>query len=163
MSPTCRDMSPTTHRVAPILARWVRVADTIFSMSWEFVSARADIYLIFRNSYVEIYYGGMGVHTHRYSQPILSCSPVCHVLQFVMIWRETTHTHTTPTRENTKKNSITHSIRDRCLIVVSFLFHRRRCRRCPLVIVVDVRRPSTLSSIIRAATVILLPLPRCTV
>ena len=24
--PTCRDMSPTTHRVAPILARWVRVA-----------------------------------------------------------------------------------------------------------------------------------------
>ena len=42
--PTCRDMSPTTHRVAPILARWVRVADTIFSMSWQFVSARADIY-----------------------------------------------------------------------------------------------------------------------
>ena len=31
-------------RVAPILARWVRVADTIFSMSWQFVSARADIY-----------------------------------------------------------------------------------------------------------------------
>jgi hypothetical protein len=68
-----------------------------------------------------------------------------------------------PTRENTKKNSITHSIRDRCLIVVSFLFHRLRRRHCPLVIVVDVRCPSTLSSIIRAATVILLPLPRCTV
>jgi hypothetical protein len=45
--------------------RWVRVADTIFSMSWQFVSARADIYLIFRNAYVEIYYGSMGVHTHK--------------------------------------------------------------------------------------------------
>jgi len=44
MSPTCRNMSPTTHRVAPILAKWVRVADTIFSMSWQFVSAQADIY-----------------------------------------------------------------------------------------------------------------------
>ena len=39
-------------------------------------------------------------------------NPFCHVLQFVMFWRVTTHTHTTPTRENTKKNSITHSIRD---------------------------------------------------
>jgi hypothetical protein len=43
-----------------------------------------------------------------------------------------------------------------CLIVVSFLFHCRHCRRRPLIIVVDVRRPSTLSSVI-------LPLPRCTV
>jgi len=55
----------------------------------------------------------MGVHTHRYSQrSFLPCSPFCHVLQFVMFWRVTTHTHTTPTRENTEKNSITHSIRD---------------------------------------------------
>jgi len=29
------------------------------------VSARADILPNFRNSYVEIYYYGMGVHTHR--------------------------------------------------------------------------------------------------
>ena len=56
MSPTCRDMSATTQRVAPILARWVRVADTKFKMSWQFVSARADILSNFRNSYVEIYY-----------------------------------------------------------------------------------------------------------
>jgi hypothetical protein len=99
------------------------------------------------------------------STSFLSCSPFCHVLQFVMFWRVTTHTHTSPTRENTKKNSIIHSIRDRCLIVVSFLFHRRHRRRRhhPLVIVVDVHCPSMLSSIIRAATVILLPLPRCTV
>jgi hypothetical protein len=63
-------------------------------------------------SYVEIYYG-MGVHMHIYSQrSFLSCSPFCHVLQFVMFWRVTTHTHTTPTIENTKTNSITHSIRD---------------------------------------------------
>ena len=34
MSPTCRDMSAKTRRVTPILARWVRVADTIFSMSF---------------------------------------------------------------------------------------------------------------------------------
>ncbi len=50
---TCR------HDVAPILARWVRVADTTLKMSWQFVSAWADIYQI------EIYYG-MGVHTHKY-------------------------------------------------------------------------------------------------
>ena len=81
MSPTCRDMSATTQRVAPILARWVRVADTKFKMSWQFVSARADILPNFRNSYVETYYYGMGVHTHRYPTLIsvmfsfLSCSP----------------------------------------------------------------------------------------
>jgi hypothetical protein len=101
MSPTCRDMSAKTRRVAPILARWVRVADTKLKMSWQFVSARADIYQIFRSAYVEIYYG-MGVHTHRYYRT----SQRCHVLQFVMFWRVTTHTHTTPTRENTH-NSIT--------------------------------------------------------
>ncbi len=39
MSPTCRDMLAMTQRVAPILARWVRVADTKFKMSWQFVSA----------------------------------------------------------------------------------------------------------------------------
>ena len=39
MSPTCRAMSATTLRVAPILARWVRVADTKLKMSWQFVSA----------------------------------------------------------------------------------------------------------------------------
>jgi hypothetical protein len=64
MSPTCRDMSATTQRVAPILARWVHVADTKFKMSWQFVLARADILPNFRNSYVEKYYG-MGVHTHN--------------------------------------------------------------------------------------------------
>jgi hypothetical protein len=74
MSPTCRDMSATTQRVAPILARWVCVADTKFKISWQFVSARADILPNFRNSYVETYYYGMGVHTHRY----------CHVLLSVM-------------------------------------------------------------------------------
>ena len=104
MLPTCRDMSAKTRRVAPILARWVRVADTKLKMSWQFVSARADIYQIFRSAYVEIYYG-MGVHTHRYyrtsQRSFLSCSPFSHVLQFVMFWRVTTHTHTTPTRENT--------------------------------------------------------------
>jgi hypothetical protein len=65
MSPTCRDVSATTQRVAPILARWVHVADTKFKMSWQFVSARADILPNFWNSYVEIYYHGMGVHTHN--------------------------------------------------------------------------------------------------
>ena len=65
MLPTCRDMSAKTRRVAPILARWVLVADTKLKMLWQFVSARAGIYQIFRSTYVEIYYG-MGVHTHRY-------------------------------------------------------------------------------------------------
>jgi hypothetical protein len=78
MLPTCRDMSATTRRVAPILVRWVRVADTKL-----FVSARANIYQIFRSAYVEIYYG-MGVHMHRYyrtsQRSFLSCSPFCHVL-----------------------------------------------------------------------------------
>ena len=95
MSPTCRDMSATTRRVALILARWVRVADTKLKMSWQFVSARADIYQIFRSAYVEIYYG-MGVHTHRYNHTsqrlFLSCSPFCHVIQFVMFWRVTAAT-----------------------------------------------------------------------
>ncbi len=38
-----------TWHVAPILARWVRVADTILKMSWQFVSAFADISQIFRS------------------------------------------------------------------------------------------------------------------
>ena len=101
------------------------------------------------------WYGGTYaqiISTHSVIFSRLSCSPVCHDLH-----------RQERTLKKRKKNSITHSIRDLCLIVVSFLFHRRRRRRCPLVIVVDVRRPSTLSSIIRAATVMLLPLPRCTV
>jgi hypothetical protein len=53
----------TTRRVAPILARWVHVADTKLKMLWQFVSARANISQIFPSAYVEIYYG-MGVHTH---------------------------------------------------------------------------------------------------
>ncbi len=57
MLPTCRDMSATTQRVAPIVARWVRVADTKLKMLWQFVSAQADIYQIFWSAYVEIYYG----------------------------------------------------------------------------------------------------------
>jgi len=57
-------MSATTQRVAPILARWVCVADTKLKMSWQFVSARADIYQIFQSAYVEIYYG-MRVHTQK--------------------------------------------------------------------------------------------------
>ena len=65
MLPTCRDMLATTRCVASILARWVRVADTKLKMLWQFVSARADVYQIFRSVYVEIYYG-MGVHMHRY-------------------------------------------------------------------------------------------------
>jgi hypothetical protein len=81
MSPTCRDMSAKTRRVAPILARWVRVADTKLKMSWQFVSARADIYQIFRSAYVEIYYG-MGVHTHRYYRTLNA--HFCHVLHSVM-------------------------------------------------------------------------------
>ena len=47
------------------------------------VSARADILPNFRNSYVEIYYYRMGVHTQRYypsQRSFLSCSPFCHVL-----------------------------------------------------------------------------------
>ena len=54
------------------------VSPTFFSILWQFVLARADIYQIFRNSYVETYYYGMGVHKHRRS--ILSRSPFCHVL-----------------------------------------------------------------------------------
>ena len=74
------------------------VADTKLKMSWQFVSARADIYQIFRSAYVEIYYG-MGVHTHRYPMLILSCSG------FVMFWWCDTHTHTTPTRIENTHNS----------------------------------------------------------
>jgi hypothetical protein len=58
----------TTRRVAPILARWVRVADTKLKMSWQFVSARANISQIFPSAYVEIYYG-MGVHKTIFSKP----------------------------------------------------------------------------------------------
>jgi hypothetical protein len=61
---SCRHVGTTWH-VAPILARWVCVADTTLKMSWQFVLAWADIYQIFPSAYVEIYYG-MGVHTHRY-------------------------------------------------------------------------------------------------
>jgi hypothetical protein len=48
---TCRDdtdMSGRHEHVAPILARWVHVADTILKMSWQFVSAFADISQIFQ-------------------------------------------------------------------------------------------------------------------
>ena len=55
----------TTRRVAPILARWVPVADTKLKMPWQFVLARDNISQIFPSAYVEIYYG-MGVHMHRY-------------------------------------------------------------------------------------------------
>ncbi len=108
MLPTCRDMSAKTRRVAPILARWVRVADTKLKMSWQFVSARANIYQIFRSAYVELYYG-MGVHMHRYyrtsQRSFLSCSPFCHVLQFVMFWRvDNAHPHNTDKREHSQFN-----------------------------------------------------------
>ena len=82
MLPTCRDMSATTQRVTPILARWVCVADTKFKMSWQFVSARADILPNFWNSYVEIYYG-IGVHTHSTVIAPLNAH-FCHVLHSVM-------------------------------------------------------------------------------
>ena len=73
MSPTCRDVSATTQRVAPILARWVRVADTKYKMSWQFVSARANILPNFRNSYVEIYYMVWEyIHTAHLSTLIIS-------------------------------------------------------------------------------------------
>ena len=67
----------TTRRVAPILARWVHVADTKLKMLWQFVSARANISQIFPSAYVEIYYG-MGVHTHRYY-----CT---HMLSMLISW-----------------------------------------------------------------------------
>jgi hypothetical protein len=106
MSPTCRDMSATTQRVAPVLARWVCVADTKFKMSWQFVSARADILPKFRNSYVEIFHG-IGVHTHRYyrtsQRSFLSCSPFCHVLH--MKQKNTT------TLLNTTANTTAHHVR----------------------------------------------------
>jgi len=50
---TCRDMSATTQRVAPILARWVHVVDTKLKISWQFVSARANIIY-------QIFVGGRG-------------------------------------------------------------------------------------------------------
>jgi hypothetical protein len=93
MSPTCRDMSATTQRVAPILARWVRVADTKFKMSWQFVSARANILLNFRNSCVEIYYMVLEyIRTDTVMFSILSCSP-----------HETKKYHNTP-QHNRKHN-----------------------------------------------------------
>jgi len=102
MSPTCCDMSAMTHHVAPILARCVRVADTKLKMSWQFVSARAGIYQIFRSAYVEIYYG-MGVHTHRYyrtsQRSFLSYSPFCHVLA-----GDNAHPHNTDKREYSQFN-----------------------------------------------------------
>jgi hypothetical protein len=70
-------MSARHRRVAPILARWDHVADTKSKMSWQFVSAFADIYQIFRSAYVEIYYG-MGVHTHRYYRT--------HMLSTLISW-----------------------------------------------------------------------------
>jgi hypothetical protein len=105
MSPTCRNMAATTQRVAPILARWVRVADTKFKMSWQFVSARADILPNFWNSYVEIYYG-IGVHMQRYypsQRSFLSCSPFCHVLHMKQ--------KITTTLLNTTANTAPHHVR----------------------------------------------------
>ena len=66
-----------TWHVAPILARWVREADTTLKMLWQFVSAWADIYQIFQSAYVEIY-DGMGVHTHRYYRT--------HMLSTLISW-----------------------------------------------------------------------------
>jgi hypothetical protein len=106
MSPTCCDMSATTQRVAPIVARWVRVADTKLKMLWQFVSARADIYQIFRSAYVEIYYG-MGVNTHRYyrtsQRSFLSCSPFCPCSPH--------ETKITTTLLNTTTNTTAHHVR----------------------------------------------------
>ena len=102
MSPTCRDMSARHDCVAPILARWVRVADTKLKMSWQFVSAQADIYQIFRSAYVEIYYG-MGVHTHRY--PTLISVMFWFVMFSSLSCSGTTHTHTTLTRIENTHNS----------------------------------------------------------
>jgi hypothetical protein len=57
MSPTCRRHVDLTQDVAPILARWVRVADTRFKMSGPFVSATADTKFYRQNpiAYVETY------------------------------------------------------------------------------------------------------------
>jgi hypothetical protein len=110
----------TTRRVAPILARWVPVADTKLKMAWQFVSARADIYQIFRSAYVEIYYG-MGVHMHRYYRthmlstlisvmfsPVgLSCSPSlsCSPTDYQKVAGDNTHPHNTDkNREHSQFN-----------------------------------------------------------
>ena len=57
MLPTCRRHVVPTQDVAPILARWVRVADTRFKMSGPFVSATADTNFSRQNpsAYVETY------------------------------------------------------------------------------------------------------------
>ncbi len=57
MSPTCRQHVVPTQDVAPILARWVRVANTRFKMSGPFVSAIADTNFSRQNpsAYVETY------------------------------------------------------------------------------------------------------------
>ena len=57
MLPTCRRHVVTTQRVAPILAKGVRVADTGFKMLWPFVLATADTIFSPQNpsAYVETY------------------------------------------------------------------------------------------------------------
>ncbi len=57
MLPTCQRHVVPTQDVAPILARWVRVADTRFKMSGPFVSATADTNFSRQNpsTYVETY------------------------------------------------------------------------------------------------------------
>ncbi len=57
MLPSCRRHVVPTQDVAPILARWVRVADTRFKMSGPFVSATADTNFSRQNpsAYVETY------------------------------------------------------------------------------------------------------------
>jgi len=88
MSPTCRDMSATTQRVAPILARWVRVADTKYDVVAVCVGLSRHFTkfseFVCRNI---LWYGS----THAQ----IPNAHFCHVLHSVMF---STHTHTTPTR-----------------------------------------------------------------
>jgi len=107
MSPTCRDMSPTTHRVAPILARWVRVADTIFS-DVVAVCVGSSRHLLDFSEFVcrnILWYWGTYAQILSTLISDMFSMPFCHVLQFVMFWRVTTHTHTTPTRTKTQSHT----------------------------------------------------------
>jgi len=107
MSPTCRDMSPTTHRVAPILARWVRVADTIFS-DVVAVCVGSSRHLLDFSEFVcrnILWYWGTYAQILSTLISVMFSMPFCHVLQFVMFWRVTTHTHTTPTRTKTQSHT----------------------------------------------------------
>ncbi len=75
----------TTWHVAPILARWVRVADTTLKMSWQFVSAWADIYLkcVCRNI---LWYGSTYAQILSHPHAKAGGWQICHVLpgRFVM-------------------------------------------------------------------------------